>query len=239
MASGLRGHDVLILSEVFDDRARECLIGRLALDYPYSTSFVEPFAPWLDDGGLLVLSKWPIRREARRSIGADGPRMDCLASIGVVYAELETPSGHVHIFGCFAHAVGAAGSSYARREQFRALRAFVDEQGVPRSEPLLVAGDANVDMSSESEARLALLSAVGARFEPPHAGEAYTYDPETNRLARGQGRALRDYVLISSSHRQPASLGTAVMPLRTDRPWWKNVRDLSDHHGLWARLIYD
>lgn len=238
MAAGLRGHDVLILSEVFDERARECLLGRLALDYPHRTAFSVADVPWLDDGGLIVASKWPIRREDRRIVGLTDRSDDCFA-MGLVYTEIELPGGRAHVFGSHAHAAGTPRSSLARKAQFRKLRAFVDAQNIPQGEPVIHAGDVNVDLSVPTADSIALLDTVGARFAAPRAEEAYTYDPQTNRLARGNARALRDYVLVSSTHRQPVEFGTAVMPLCSEQPWWGNVRDLSDHYGLWARLIYD
>jgi endonuclease/exonuclease/phosphatase family metal-dependent hydrolase len=116
----LRGFDVLILNELFNDDASQRLLAALRPEYPYQTPVVGHgnITPrpdchdndcWnstegaflnerLEDGGVALLSRWPIPVR-RQSIYHDSCDVDGLASKGFAYIRIDMNGTPVHIIG--------------------------------------------------------------------------------------------------------------------------------------------
>lgn len=232
MAPHLLGYDVLVLQELFVNRHREALLAELAASYPYRTALVgEDGArglPWRQDGGTLVLSRWPIEREAQLLYGDVCSGSDCLADKGVAYAAVRKGTLVYHVFTTHAQSVYGRDPPTVRAAQFALLRAFVAAQRIPADEPVIVAGDLNVDAyTPELES---MLAALRAAWPPVVGDERFTWDPPGNALAEG-GREWLDYVLVSLDHARPARAWNRAMPLRD------GGLDLSDHFAVWGRVI--
>ncbi|MFU8889143.1 MAG: sphingomyelin phosphodiesterase [Trueperaceae bacterium] len=232
MAPHLVGYDVLVLQELFINRHREALLAELADAYPYRTALVGADGardlPWRQDGGTVILSRWPIEREAQMLFEDVCSGSDCLADKGVAYAAIRKGTRVYHVFATHAQSVYGRDPPAVRAAQFALLRAFVDAQAIPVDEPVIVAGDLNVDAHTpELDAMLGALRAVW----PPLVGDGrYTWDPVANALAEG-GREWLDYVLVSLDHAQPARAWNRALPLRD------GGLDLSDHFAVWGRVI--
>jgi len=232
MAPHLVGYDVLVLQEAFINRHREALLAELAGAYPHRAALVgldgARGLPWRQDGGTVILSRWPIEREAQLLFGEVCSGSDCLADKGVAYAAVRKGTRVYHVFTTHAQSVYGRDPPAVRAAQFALLKAFVDAQGIPTTEPVIVAGDLNVDaFTPELDDMLRVLRAAW----PAVVGtDRYTWDPETNALAEG-GREWLDYVLVSLDHAQPARAWNRAMPLRDDG------FDLSDHFAVWGRVI--
>lgn len=231
MAPHLLGFDVLVLQELFINRQREALVAALADAYPYRTELVGRDGarglPWRQDGGIVILSAHPIVAEAAMTFDEVCSGSDCLADKGVAYAAVRKGAFTFHVFTTHAQSIYGRDPPAVRAAQFALLRAFVDAQGIPADEPVIIAGDLNVDAyTDELDDMLRLLRAAW----PPNAGEIrFTWDPETNALAVGPQQWL-DYVLVSVDHAQPASAWSRALPLR------EGDLDLSDHFGVWGRI---
>lgn len=231
MAPHLVGYDVLVLQELFINRHREALLAELAAAYPFRTALVgldgARELPWRQDGGTVILSRWPIEREAQLLFGDVCSGSDCLADKGVAYAAVRKGVRVYHVFTTHAQSVYGRDPPTVRAAQFGLLRAFVDAQAIPLDEPAIVAGDLNVDAyTPELDDMLQVLRATW----PAVAGDArYTWDPAANALAEG-GREWLDYVLVSLDHAQPAHAWNRAMPLRD------GDLDLSDHFAVWGRV---
>ncbi|MGL6275794.1 endonuclease/exonuclease/phosphatase family protein [Aeromonas dhakensis] len=63
----LKGYDALLLQEVFDGR-REGFLQALAKEYPYQTKVLDKPGVNIHDGGVVIVSRYPIVREASWSI---------------------------------------------------------------------------------------------------------------------------------------------------------------------------
>jgi len=231
MAPHLVGYDVLVLQELFINRHREALLAELAGAYPHRSALVGSDGarelPWRQDGGTVILSRWPIEREAQLLFEEVCSGSDCLADKGVAYAAVRKGTRVYHVFTTHAQSVYGRDPPAVRAAQFGLLRAFVDAQAISVDEPVIVAGDLNVDAyTPELDDMLGTLRAVW----PPLAGDPrYTWDPTSNALAEG-GREWLDYVLVSLDHAQPARAWNRVMPLRDAG------LDLSDHFAVWGRV---
>lgn len=232
MAPHLVGYDVLVLQELFINRHRAALLAELAEAYPHRTALVgldgARELPWRQDGGTVILSRWPIEREAQLLFEDVCSGSDCLADKGVAYAAVRKGMRVYHVFTTHAQSVYGRDPHAVRAAQFGLLRAFVDAQAIPADEPVIVAGDLNVDATTpELDDMLRVLRAAW----PPVAGDArYTWDPAANALAEGDQEWL-DYVLVALDHAQPARAWNRALPLRD------GGFDLSDHYAVWGRVV--
>lgn len=289
-AEYLRGYDVLVLAELFDEEAAAPLLSSLAADYPYRTPILGAFdghdpdcrgadpGCWNDtavrgedrkrlavplsrvllNGGVAVLSRWPIVEKVQGVFTARCGE-DALANKGFVYVRLDRDGESVHVVGVHTQAspewdelVAAVAQSAAaplarflgvppcgggdvaaavRLAQLAQLRRYLDARDLPAGEPVVIAGDMNVDRGRAGEYR-ALLAVLGAE-EPVYdaASHGSTWDPASNELATGDGAWL-DYVLLLAGH---GGL----------RPWIErsflvcpdgagHVREYSDHYPVAA-----
>ncbi len=231
LAPHLVGYDVLVLQELFINRHREALLAELAGAYPYRAALVGSDGarelPWRQDGGTVILSRWPIEREAQLLFDEVCSGSDCLADKGIAYAAVRKGTRVYHVFTTHAQSVYGRDPPAVRAAQFALLRAFGDALAIPDDEPVIVAGDLNVDAyGDELDAMLGVLRA----FWPPVVGDVrFTWDPMANALAEG-GREWLDYVLVSLDHERPVRAWNRAMPLRD------GDLDLSDHFAVWGRL---
>ena len=82
----LKGYDALLLQEVFDGR-REGFLQALAKEYPYQTRVLDKPGVNIHDGGVVIVSRYPIVREAQL-VYPQCTGTDCFADKGVMYAEV-------------------------------------------------------------------------------------------------------------------------------------------------------
>lgn len=231
MAPLLKGYDALVLQEVFVDGWREALLAELADAYPYRGSLVgRDGAGGLvvrQDGGILILSRWPIVREATMTFGTTCSGTDCLGDKGVAYVAIRKGERTYHVFGTHAQSSYGLNAPTVRAAQFERFAAFVSEQGIPEDEIVLLAGDFNVPAGTpELHSMLQTLRA----FWPPVVGElGVTWDPENNAWAEGPAVWL-DYVLIADGYGLPRAAWNRALPLRA------GDMDLSDHYAVWGRV---
>ncbi len=232
MAPHLIGYDVLVLEELFVNDWREALLAELASDYPYRTDLVGKDGaggnPLRQDGGIIILSRWPIERQATMMFGGVCSGTDCLADKGVAYAEVRKGRFRYHVFGTHAQSEYGFGVEGVRRQQFVMWRAFIAGLNISPDEPVLLAGDFNVDAyTPELDSMLATLNAVRPVTRGPN---RFSWDQEHNALAYGQSQWL-DYVLFAADHAGPIAAWNRVVPLRA------GTLDLSDHYAVWGRVV--
>lgn len=234
MAPSLLGYDVLVLQELFVDAWREALLADLSAHYPYRTDLVGRDRargnPLRQDGGVVILSRWPIERQAQMTFDDVCSGTDCLGDKGVSYAAVRKGASVYHVFGTHAQSEYGPGAERVRARQFELLREFVAAQRIPADEPVILAGDFNVVAETpELATMLALLRAV----RPVTTGSLrYTWDPERNVWAYREQQWL-DYVLYSAEHAPPRAAWNRVVPLRA------GSLDLSDHFAVWGRVVME
>ena len=233
MAPHLAGYDVLVLQELFVDRWRDALLAELEDAYPYRGALVgEDGArdlPWRQDGGILILSRWPIEREASLAFGSVCSGIDCLAEKGVAYVALRVGGRRIHVFGTHAQSIYGSAVEEVRATQFAMLRTFIEAQAIPADEPVLIVGDLNVDAYTPELARM--LELLDARWPPVVRARRYTWDPTRNAYADGSPAWL-DYVLVADEHATPIVSWNRAIPLRDGE------LDLSDHFAVQGRVAF-
>lgn len=254
-ASFFQGNDVVVLQEAFDNSSSDALKRAASTAYPYQTPVVGRSKDGWDatggaysattpeDGGVTVLSKWPVLRK-EQYVYRDACGSDWWSAKGFAYVVLNVSGARVHIVGTHAQSTDPgcdAGEAAAMRSrQFKAIDAFLDAKNIPAAEQVLVAGDLNVDSrGAEYDSMLADGSLVGPQARTGH---PYSFDTEENSIARDRypddPREDLDHVLYRAGHARPAVWKNDVVK-ETSAPWtvssWGTAytyTNLSDHYPV-------
>ncbi|MFE2724757.1 sphingomyelin phosphodiesterase [Kitasatospora sp. NPDC059327] len=257
-ADVFRGHDVVVLQEAFDNAASDLLTSQASAAYPYHTPVVGRSTSGWDatggsfssttpeDGGVTLLSKWPILRK-EQYVFKDACGSDWWSNKGFVYAVLNVNGQRTHVIGTHLQSTDtgcSAGQPAAiRAAQLKAMKSFVDGKNIPAAEPVLIAGDLNID--SHGSEYPSLLANANVAPADTRDGWANSFDTVDNSIAAyrypGEPKEDLDYVLYRADHARPASYTNTVVRSHS-APWtvssWGTsytYNDLSDHYPLTAR----
>jgi sphingomyelin phosphodiesterase len=236
----IRGYDVIVFSEAFDDGLRKKLLASLKGSYPYATKILGTDRGIEQDGGVIIVSKWPIKAQDQKRFGRVCHGSDCMSDKGVLYAKIDKKSRPYHIFGSHTQAAAGPKDRSVRKRQLEIIRNFIASKKIPKDEPVIIAGDLNVNKESVAEYN-AMLRILNADHPSP-GGAKYTFYPTINDLASGKNEFL-DYVLWSKSHLAPTAARNQVRIPRAasgwkDLPTEKERWDLSDHYPVYGRLTF-
>ncbi|MEV7726022.1 sphingomyelin phosphodiesterase [Streptomyces sp. NPDC087917] len=254
-ASFFQGHDVVVLQETFDNGASDALKANAASQYPYQTPVVGRGKSGWDatggsyssttpeDGGVVVLSKWPIVRK-EQVVYKDACGADWWSNKGFAYVVLDVNGVKVHVVGTHAQSTdsgcGTGEAADMRARQFKAIDAFLDAKNIPAAEQVIVAGDMNVDSRTpEYASMLANADLAGA---DTRTGHPYSFDTALNSIAKYRyptdPREDLDYVLYRKGNARPANWNNNVVKEQS-APWtvssWGTsytYDNLSDHYPL-------
>jgi sphingomyelin phosphodiesterase len=245
-AGYLRGYDIVLLQEMIDNGPSDRLLVRMAGQYPHRTPVLgrtsggwdrtagRPSHLPLGNGGVVVLSKWPIRQRVQYLFAHTcGPGQ--LSGRGFIYIELDVRGTPVHVVGTHAQSDNPgcppAQAPRVRASQFREIAAFLDARRIPTHQQVFIAGDLNVDRYGPEYGPM--LRNLDAAAPDSYTGHPYSHDAATNRLAgaesitRGYLRRQLDYVLCRNGHARPA--GWANSALLVPAPDWTLTRWLLDY----------
>lgn len=254
-ADFFQGQDVVVLQEAFDNSSSETLKSRAAAQYPHQTPVVGRSRSGWDatggaysavtpeDGGVTLLSKWPILRK-EQYVYKDACGADSLSNKGFVYAVLDVDGTRVHVVGTHAQSTDTgckAGEAAAdRAKQLKEMDAFLDAKNIPADEEVLVAGDLNVD--SHSAEYDALLGNADLAPADSRTGHPYSFDTQENSIAKyrypDDPREDLDYVLFRNGHARPTGWRNTVVKEEsapwTVSSWGKDYTytNLSDHYPV-------
>ncbi|MET8703850.1 sphingomyelin phosphodiesterase [Kitasatospora sp. NPDC004723] len=256
-ADVFQGQDVVVLQEAFDNAASDALVAQASAAYPYHTPVVGRSTSGWDatsgsyssatpeDGGVTLLSKWPILRK-EQYVFKDACGSDWWSNKGFVYAVLNVNGLRTHVIGTHLQSTDtgcSAGRPAAiRAAQLKAMKAFVDAKNIPAAEPILLAGDLNID--SHGTEYPALLANAGVAPATTRDGWADSFDTADNSIAAyrypGEPKEDLDYVLYRADHARPATYTNTVVRFHS-APWtvssWGTgytYNDLSDHYPVTA-----
>ncbi|MEV4611401.1 sphingomyelin phosphodiesterase [Kitasatospora sp. NPDC049258] len=256
-ADFFQGHDVVVLQEDFDNAASDALAAKASAAYPYQTPVVgrsksgwdatsgSYSATTPEDGGVTLLSKWPILRK-EQYVFKDACGADWWSNKGFVYAVLNVNGLRTHVIGTHLQSTDSGCSSgqpaTVRAAQLNAMRAFVDAKQIPASEPIVLAGDLNIN-SHDSEYP-ALLANGNLAPASQRTGWTNSFDTVDNSIAAyrypGEPKEDLDYVLYRADHARPQQYTNQVYRYHSS-PWtvssWGTsytYNDLSDHYPVIA-----
>ncbi|MER5867043.1 sphingomyelin phosphodiesterase [Kitasatospora sp. NPDC002040] len=252
-----QGNDVVVLQEAFDNAASDKLVSLASAAYPYHTPVVGRSTSGWDatggsyssttpeDGGVTLLSKWPILRK-EQYVFKDACGADWWSNKGFVYAVLNVNGQRTHVLGTHLQSTDSGCSSgqpaTVRAAQLNTIRTFVDGKGIPANEPVLLAGDLNVD--SHGSEYPSMLTNGNLAPATTRSGWANSFDVKDNSIASyrypGEPNEDLDYVLYRADHARPQSYGNQVLRFHST-PWsvssWGKTytyNDLSDHYPVIA-----
>ena len=220
-------YDVIIFQEAFEDSSRDILKNSLMAKYPHQTDVVGKDGIFTQDGGVFMVSKWPIEYTAQRLYGdvcrggLFGDNGDCLADKGVLYARIRKEGKPLHVFGTHmdADAKDKPGHDRDIREQQMAIiRNLIDDLHISPQEAVVIAGDLNVDLYRSGE-YASMLRNLGSVHPLPPGGDARGFTTD-------DGRQYLDYVLYSERHVMPEYSSNEVVFPRYQG------KDLSDHYAV-------
>ncbi|MET9732011.1 sphingomyelin phosphodiesterase [Streptomyces sp. NPDC006458] len=251
----VRGNDVVVLQEMFDNSSSDALKKAAAGEYPYQTPVVGRSTSGWDatggsyssatpeDGGVTILSKWPVvRRE--QYVFKDACGADWWSNKGFAYVVLNVDGAKVHVVGTHAQSTDpgcdAGEAAAVRSRQFKAIDAFLDAKNIPAAEQVVVAGDFNVDSRTPEYA--SMLADGGLAGADTRTGHPYSFDTQDNSIARDRypsdPREDLDHVLHRAGHARPAVWKNDVVSERS-APWtvssWGTsytYTNLSDHYPV-------
>ncbi|MFD7639653.1 sphingomyelin phosphodiesterase [Kitasatospora sp. NPDC059795] len=256
-ADFFQGHDVVVLQEAFDNATSDALVSKASAAYPYHTPVVGRSTSGWDatsgsyssttpeDGGVVLLSKWPILRK-EQYVFKDACGSDWFSNKGFVYAQLNVNGQRTHVVGTHLQSTDSGCSTGQaadiRGKQLRAMKAFLDAKQIPANEPIVLAGDLNID--SHGTEYPALLSNGNLAPATTRDGWANSFDTADNSIAAyrypGDPKEDLDYVLYRADHARPQQYTNTVHRFHS-APWtvssWGTsytYTDLSDHYPLIA-----
>ncbi|RAL21390.1 endonuclease/exonuclease/phosphatase family protein [Thermoflavimicrobium daqui] len=100
-ADFMKGHDIVILNELFDNNASNKLLSSLSTEYANQTPVLGRsrsgwnqtlgrYSDWVpEDGGVAIISKWPILEKVQY-VFANGCGADYYANKGFVYVKKQS-----------------------------------------------------------------------------------------------------------------------------------------------------
>ncbi|MFB6835155.1 MULTISPECIES: sphingomyelin phosphodiesterase [Streptomyces] len=252
-----QGQDVVVIQEAFDNSSSDALKANAAAAYPHQTPVVGRSKSGWDatggaysattpeDGGVTILSKWPIVRK-EQYVYKDACGSDWYSNKGFAYAVLDVNGSRVHVVGTHAQSTdpgcSAGEAAQMRSRQFKAMDAFLDAKNIPAGEQVIVAGDMNVDSRTPEYATM--LADAGLAGADARTGHPYSFDTELNSIAADRypddPREDLDYVLYRAGNARPANWTNHVV-LESTAPWtvssWGTkytYTNLSDHYPVTA-----
>ena len=215
------------------NKNREYLLAELKSHYPYHSKILGKDRLIKQDGGVIILSRWPIEKEAEQLYDICAGS-DCMATKGVVYAKINKEGARYHLFG--THTQASAKHRGVREQQFRQLRSFLEEQKISPSEPVIIGGDLNVDLytDAKTEEYTAMLNVLKASHPQPYPGPDYppSMDGSENGFVPEGVNEYLDYILYSDSHLQPDS------SFNEGKIFRENGLDLSDHYAVYGYFSF-
>ncbi|MEW2387004.1 sphingomyelin phosphodiesterase [Streptomyces venezuelae] len=256
-ADFFRGQDVVVLQEAFDNSSSDALKANAAGRYPHQTPVMGRSKSGWDatggayssvtpeDGGVTVLSKWPIVRK-EQYVYKDACGSDSYSNKGFVYAVLDVNGTKAHVVGTHAQSTdpgcGSGEAAATRAKQFKEMDAFLDAKNIPAGEQVIVAGDFNVDSRSSEYA--SMLADAGLAPADTRTGHPYSFDTRDNSIAAERypddPREDLDHVLHRKGHARPAAWRNDVVKEQsapwTVSSWGKEYTytNLSDHYPVTA-----
>lgn len=232
----LNGYDAIVFSELFDNSRRETFLAALKSEYPYQTRVVDRSGS-IEDGGVLIVSRWPIDNESQ-IVFNECDAEDCMSAKGVMYTKINKGGNPYHIFGTHTQAWTKAENQATRLNQFQQMRDFIDSKNINSDEPVIIAGDLNVDKINYPQEYNTMLNVLNAQEVPRNGGYAHSYNGAVNSWTEGAAEDL-DYVLYSSAHLQPVSSQGKVIAPRSIHEDVFTQYDLSDHFAMVGNLTFD
>lgn len=228
----MRGHDVLMLQEVFAP-GRGAFLRALAQEYPYQTRMLDKSGVNIYDGGVMIVSRYPIVAQAQ-FVYPDCSGTDCFADKGINYAQVIKQGEAYHVFATHTASFDTDVARSNRQKQFKQMREFAHSLAIPADETVIYGGDFNVNKRKFEDDYQQMFANLKAK-QPSYSGYTEsTFDPRINEfagtpLSGGENVEYLDYIVISDEYAQTQSNDNDVkVPRSSAASLWQKW-NLSDH----------
>jgi endonuclease/exonuclease/phosphatase family metal-dependent hydrolase len=207
------------------------------MDYPYQSNIVGSSSGKLYDGGVIILSRFPIVMQSE-FVFPECNGADCYADKGVAYAEIVKGANSYHVFAAHTASFDSDEARENRLKQLQQIRNLADSLDIPANQKVIFGGDLNVDKLAFPGDYSQMLDILQVHA-PVYSGYTKaTFDPDINDNATDLASGSRkpqylDYILQAKQAGQvsdDAMINTnEVFVLRSDVEDLWQVWDLSDH----------
>lgn len=235
----VKGYDALLLQEVFA-ADRDDFLMELAKEYPYQSRMLNKKGINIYDGGVIIVSRYPIVNEAQY-VYPDCSGTDCFADKGVNYVEIIKDGRAYHLFDTHAASYDTDIARENRQKQFAQIRALAASLNIPANESVVYGGDMNVNKLKFPDDYANMFKNLNAS-EPDYAGYTLsTFDPRINPFAGEPGDndefvEYLDYIVVSKEYKQSEeNTNTVKVPRTSSEALWSHW-DLSDHFPVKAEI---
>jgi phospholipase C len=210
--------------------------------------------------GLCNVSRWPITRHNFHVFDGATYHLEALVAKGVLYTCHQVNGIHdIHIFNVHLQAWTNATATVIRQAQIEQICTFITSLDIPPSDPVLLAGDTNIDFYENQHLLLDMMKKLKMTMTMP-ASPQFSFDPMYNVLVGsddpdeyktiygrddGPGRQLVDGVAFHNNHLAPTS--TTVEVIRNTVPPFvtsvdimtkKELTIVSDHFPVLCTLTF-
>ncbi|GGX25607.1 sphingomyelin phosphodiesterase [Aquimarina muelleri] len=247
--------DVIVFQEGFNHHVETHLFNKLKNIYPYNTVLVGQYCSansnwdsisgncsnsmFVVNGGVRIFSKHPIDSKKQYVFNNSGfGTADYYSNKGAAYVEVTKNGKKYHIVGTHLQADQENyNGSTVRINQLKEIKNWVDSMDIPVSEPLIYAGDMNIeytDTPSYTSMKSILNSKIYYSFNP--STDIGTYS-NTNTLVNKEYPDYNntlDYILISKDHKKPI-----YIPQMEVLQFVRDKEDLSDHNAIKATYRFN
>ncbi|KAA1269448.1 sphingomyelin phosphodiesterase [Leptospira interrogans] len=254
----VKNQDVIVFEEAFDTSARKILLDNLQEEYPYQTDVVgRTKKNWdaslgnfrsysLVNGGVVILSKWPIEEKIQYIFNDSGCGADWFANKGFVYVKINKEGKKFHVIGTHTQSQDQNCSNRGvpnRVNQFDDIRNFIYSKNIPKDETVLIVGDLNVIKGSNEY--YDMISRLNVN-EPRYVGVPFTWDAKTNEIAayyyENEESVYLDYIFVSKSHAQPPVWQNLAYDPVSKQTWTVSgytSDEFSDHYPIYGFVYAD
>lgn len=248
----VKGHDAILLQELFDNNPAATVLNGLKAEYPHQTPVMGRSKSGWDatlgayadlspeDGGVAIVSRWPITEKIqyvyKQACGAD-----YLSNKGFVYAKVDKNGAAYHLISTHAQAEDGACDDPAavRKSQFTEMQNFIAGHNIPADEVVFMGGDFNVIKGSQEYPDL--IETLQVSEPDAFAGFSTSWDPESNGIAAYNYPDLPseylDYIFVSRNHAQPTHWHNQSLDATSSHSWSVGnykYQELSDHYPIAA-----
>ncbi|MDE1465875.1 sphingomyelin phosphodiesterase [Spartinivicinus poritis] len=248
----LKPFDIIVLEEVFNDDYRNDMRAALNNSHPFWTGPLNQPSNqhFSDDGGVAILSKWPIATDSEGNEIKDSITYShCPCGFnneykGAWYVKILKHGTPYHIFGTHTVWDSSQAANIDTMEQITELGKFIAKKNIPANEAVIIAGDMNV--FQHKPIYNTMLSSLNAQNPSNQPGVVLTnsHDESRNDGTEG-GTGTLDYVLYSKAHKQPISSYVKVLPFMSPQTNDNNGYGgyllgeyLSDHFAKHGHFVF-
>lgn len=259
---GTNTPDVLVIEEGFNARFGDEFLAKIKTLYPYATPLLGQYCSsgggsslypnnWDGyfgscgtsifhvNGGTIILSKYPIEKKYQLIFQNKISSIEGMSNRGVAYAVVVKNGKKYHVFGTHtaSEQPGYPGRT-TREKQFTEMRDFKNYFKIPVTEPVIYAGDMNVEYTLTAEYQKMQSILVG--------GINYTFNPLTQRGTYSNQNTVvlyqgykdynntLDYILYSKEHKLPA-----FEPEMKQFVAKYSAGDISDHDPVYIKYTFN